>query len=137
MTAHGNKPSGDLYRSPEYVAASGRMAKLEKQIKKAEAEAASQTGSRIWGELVGNRARWGLDNGSDTAVAASQKLREAGIPGIRYKDAGSRGMEGGGTNNLVVFDDKLIEIIRKYGIAGLLAGGGALSQGGGSGGDAY
>lgn len=44
---------------------------------------------------------------------SSNALREAGIPGIRYKDAMSRGGEGG-TNNYVVFDDALVEILRKY-----------------------
>lgn len=48
---------------------------------------------------------------------ATERLREAGIPGIRYLDAGSRGA-GDGSRNYVVFDDKLIEIVRKYGIAG-------------------
>jgi hypothetical protein len=57
-----------------------------------------------------------------------QLLREAGIPGIRYKDQGSRGAEGG-TSNYVVFDDKLIEIVKKYGLAALLMGG---ATGGGS-----
>lgn len=44
-----------------------------------------------------------------------------GIPGIRYLDAGSRAS--GGTSNHVIFDANTIEILRKYGIAGLLAGG--------------
>jgi hypothetical protein len=48
----------------------------------------------------------------------TQKLRDAGIPGIRYLDQGSRGSEGG-TYNYVVFDENLIKVIRKYGIAGL------------------
>ena len=52
--------------------------------------------------------------------AATQRLREAGIPGIKYLDAGSRGA-GDGTRNYVVFDDRLIEIVRKYGIAGASA----------------
>lgn len=56
-----------------------------------------------------------------------QALREAGIPGIRYKDAASRGVEGG-TSNYVVSDDKLIEILRKYGLAGLMAGGAGAAQ---------
>ena len=56
--------------------------------------------------------------------AVSDKLRDAGIAGIRYKDAGSRGAEGG-TSNYVVFDDKTIEILKKYGIAGLIGGGAA------------
>jgi hypothetical protein len=51
---------------------------------------------------------------------ASQALREAGIPGIKYLDAGSRGA-GDGTRNYVVFDDKLVSIVRKYGIAGASA----------------
>jgi hypothetical protein len=53
-----------------------------------------------------------------------QKLRDAGIPGIKYLDQGSRG-SGTGTSNYVVFDDKLIDIIKKYGLAGLVAGGAA------------
>lgn len=45
--------------------------------------------------------------------AAAQKLREAGIPGIRYLDQGSR-TAGEGSRNYVVFDDALIDILRKY-----------------------
>lgn len=51
-------------------------------------------------------------------VAASQALRESGIPGIRFLDQGSRGT-GAGTRNLVVFDDQIIRVLRKYGMAGL------------------
>ena len=54
-------------------------------------------------------------------IKASEALREAGIPGIRYLDAGSRAS--GDTSNHVIFDANTIEILRKYGIAGLLAGG--------------
>ena len=52
----------------------------------------------------------------------AKKLQDAGIPGIRYLDGGSR-KSGDGSHNVVVFDSSLIEIIRKYGWAGLLAGG--------------
>jgi hypothetical protein len=52
---------------------------------------------------------------------AAQQMREAGIPGIRYLDQGSR--SAGGTRNYVVFDDSLIEIVRKYGLAGAVAAG--------------
>jgi hypothetical protein len=55
---------------------------------------------------------------------AAEDLRSLGIPGIRYLDAGSRGA-GDGSRNYVVFDDRLITILRKYGIGGLIAGGGA------------
>jgi len=44
---------------------------------------------------------------------ASEKMRAAGIPGIRYLDAGSRNV-GEGSRNYVIFDDKLIDINRRY-----------------------
>lgn len=59
----------------------------------------------------------------DTAPSRlSNALREAGIPGIRYLDQGSRGT-GEGSSNYVVFDDSLIEILRKYGLLGPVAAG--------------
>jgi len=54
---------------------------------------------------------------------ASALLADKGIPGIKYLDAGSRSA-GDGTRNYVVFDDSLINILKKYGIAGLLGAGG-------------
>jgi hypothetical protein len=45
---------------------------------------------------------------------AMEKLRAAGVPGISLPD-----------RTHVVFNDATIEILRKYGIAGLMAGGGA------------
>lgn len=50
------------------------------------------------------------------------QLKAAGISGIQYLGAGSRAT-GDGTKNYVVFDDKLINILKKYGIAGPIAGG--------------
>ena len=41
-------------------------------------------------------------------------LRDAGIPGIRYLDGGSRGA-GQGTSNYVVFDSDLTEILKRNG----------------------
>jgi len=49
------------------------------------------------------------------------KLREAGVPGIRYLDAVSR-RAGEGTSNYVAFDASQIAILRKY-LALLTAGG--------------
>jgi hypothetical protein len=43
-------------------------------------------------------------------------FRERGIDGIKYLDAGSRAA-GDGSRNYVMFDDKLIKILRKYGVA--------------------
>jgi hypothetical protein len=50
-----------------------------------------------------------------------RQLSEAGIPGVRYLDQSSRAA-GKGTSNYVVFDDKTIDIIKKYGLAGLIGG---------------
>lgn len=44
--------------------------------------------------------------------SAANSLRDAGIKGIRYKDAMSRGKDGG-SYNYVVFDDSLIDIKNK------------------------
>jgi hypothetical protein len=61
------------------------------------------------GRYIYDAAR--LDFGDDLKKA-SQELYKAGIPGIRYLDAGSRG-SGKGTSNYVVFDDKLIDIVSR------------------------
>jgi hypothetical protein len=53
--------------------------------------------------------------------AASERLRDAGIPGIRYLDQGSRG-QGTGTSNYVLFRDDIIDILRKYGIMAPVSG---------------
>ena len=79
------------------------------------------TGDTIYRQIEGGRIG-GV--GGDFAASA---LRDAGIPGIRYLDAGSRGA-GDGSRNYVVFDDKLIEILRKYGLAGAVPMGALLSQ---------
>jgi len=47
----------------------------------------------------------------------SNVLKRKGIPGIKYLDAGSRGTANA-TRNFVVFDEKLINIVKRYGVAG-------------------
>ena len=51
------------------------------------------------------------------SALASDYLKREGIPGIKYLDAGSRGTDAA-TRNFVVFDENLINIVKKYGIAG-------------------
>ena len=58
------------------------------------------------------------------------KLRAHGVAGIRYLD-GNSAMAGEGSSNYVVFDDSLVKILRKYGLAGLTAGLGATALGSG------
>ncbi len=60
-----------------------------------------------------------LQMGTDDAVAA---IHDAGIPGIKYLDRQSRAV-GQGSRNYVVLDDKLIEILRKYGLLPPVAAG--------------
>jgi hypothetical protein len=79
-------------------------------VKKYPGEDDLPSGQALYNYLRANRG----------TVTTSEALREAGIPGIKYLDQGSRGA-GSGTNNYVVFDDKIIEILRKYGLAGLAA----------------
>jgi hypothetical protein len=58
---------------------------------------------------------------------------EAGIPGIRYLDAGSRGLSPARaalqppTSNYVIFDPDKIDIVKKYAVPGALAPMGALA----------
>lgn len=98
-------PPGNLF-NPEYARElairSAALPKLEK--------------------IYGKGTPWDAvhDNMKITAIqealrdpATIKILREAGIPGIKYLDGMSRGA-GEGSSNYVVFDDNLIEILRKY-----------------------
>lgn len=66
--------------------------------------------------------------GADLVRQHQDALRDAGVPGIKYLDQGSRSA-GQGSRNYVVFDDKLIEILRKYGLLPPVAAGAAMAQG--------
>jgi hypothetical protein len=57
-------------------------------------------------------------NAAKNSPQLSSELKDLGIPGIKYFDQGSR-MAGEGSSNYVVFDDKIIDILKKYGIAGM------------------
>jgi hypothetical protein len=69
---------------------------------------------------LGNRSGQDFDSAirgegyTERQSMASRALAEAGIPGIKYLDQGSRD-RGAGTRNFVVFDDKHIEITHKNG----------------------
>ena len=49
-------------------------------------------------------------------VDGTSEIKFSGIKGIKYKDGFSRGADGG-TSNYVIFDDRLISIAKKYGLA--------------------
>lgn len=75
------------------------------------------TGSELLQLVRGRLNRMDADTLLSGGVGpdVSAKLRQAGIPGIRYLDAGSRGT-GQGTSNYVVFDDALIELLKRNGV---------------------
>lgn len=54
--------------------------------------------------------------GKNGREGASKTLNFAGIKGIKYADAQTRFSSEGKTHNYVVFDDKLLNIARKYGV---------------------
>lgn len=60
-------------------------------------------------------------------LLASKQLQGSGVPGIKYLDAGSRAA-GDGSRNYVVFNPSIIDILKKWGLAGM-AGGGAATLG--------
>lgn len=63
--------------------------------------------------------------GGDAAQAEiANALRDAGVPGIKYLDKMSRSA-GDGSYNYVVFDDALIDVLRKYGLIGAFGAGAA------------
>ena len=84
----------------------------------------------VWNNVRGTTPEWGhyfpweSQTGRDAYTLLSSKaprdqitagLQDAGIPGIKYLDQGSRGTSGG-TSNYVVFDPNIIEIMKKYGM---------------------
>lgn len=61
--------------------------------------------------------------GDYKGAAVSKYLKdELGIKGIKYADAQTRFSPKGRTNNYVIFDDKTVEIARKYGVSMPVAG---------------
>ena len=66
---------------------------------------------------------WRAMAAMDAPEAAAKQFLEAGVPGVRYLDSGSRGTAGG-TRNYVMFPgtEDSIRILRKYGLGGVGAG---------------
>lgn len=89
-------------------------------------------GERIIRDLHSKHGSSWLEPNKSGEFNASSRLNEAGIPGIRYLDQGSRGA-GKGTHNYVVFSPEIIEILRKYGLLGPIAAGAVANSLGGDG----
>lgn len=82
-----------------------------------EAAVSQYTGSRLYEDLADSadaKARGSMPY-SQRKISAAETMRKAGIPGIKYLDQGSRAA-GEGSRNYVVFDDAIVEILKKYGL---------------------
>ncbi len=75
-------------------------------------------------EVVKNTKRTDNLPSGITPQALSERLQKAGIPGIKYRAAGSRATstaDEAAERNYVIFDDKAVKILEKYGIVGPVA----------------
>jgi hypothetical protein len=71
-------------------------------------------GNDVGVEATGKDLHYALSDYGENSPAAASILHAAGIPGIRYLDAGSRGPTGNPTYNHVIFDPSIIDIKRRY-----------------------
>ena len=94
--------------------AEGKKAGLKERLLSQMEANKTQTGEQFYNNLL---SRF---DGDQAKVSAYMK--EAGIPGIRYKDGMSRGADGG-TSNYVMFDDSKISIKERGAANPMLLGG--------------
>ena len=116
------------------VAARMPSAMLDAAQKEAQSRAYAATTKRrsdqLWGIAKDPYQAPGefFGGGVYNAEKAAKQMADAGIPGVKYLDAGSRG-GGAGTSNYVVSDPAInIDILRKYGVVGAPAGALAADQ---------
>jgi hypothetical protein len=100
-------------------ALSGQHPKVIEALRGAGVEAAGladrpATGADIYNSLRQARRSYGPDSNG------AEALQEAGVPGIRYLDQGSR-IAGEGSRNLVVFNPQIVDIMKRYGVAAPVA----------------
>jgi len=81
-------------------------------------ELADKLGSIDW--PVGADAKTRQEFRTKGEAAASKALFEAGIPGIKFLDNSAR-KTSGTSSNYVIFDDRMVKILEKYGIVGPVA----------------
>mgnify|MGYP001417026372 CR=1 FL=1 len=104
-----NKQSAEIQQAlAPIIEKANKLLAPSEQIVSSEA-----TGGRLYNAYLEYRGR-----NSDVAAEA---LNDIGIKGIKYKDQFSR-VGSGETNNYVIFDDRLIEISKQYGVSIPVAG---------------
>ena len=65
---------------------------------------------------------WSVLRGAENS--GEELLEKHGVKGVKYKaqgGVGARNVPETGANNYVIFDDKLVNIMKKYGIVGPVA----------------
>lgn len=94
---------GAVFGSPRSIVKGPRADNAENAIK------------AYWDDLKGADFYKTLAGDIGDSAAASSHLSSIGIPGIKYLDAGSRGAEGTGTRNFVVFpgEEKKVKILER------------------------
>jgi hypothetical protein len=71
-------------------------------------------GNDVGVEATGKDLHRALSSYGENSPSAAAALQAAGIPGIRYLDANSRGPTGNPTHNHVIFDPSIIDIKHRY-----------------------
>lgn len=77
--------------------------------------------------LTGGEAYRSLARQLGSPSAASAALNERGVPGLKSLDQVARGGAPAGSQNAVMFSDKLIDILKRYGLIAPVAGGAAMT----------
>ena len=70
----------------------------------------------ISGDMTGNVFISNMEKATGNVDGGEHALMQRGVKGIKYADAQTRFSPKGKTHNYVIFDDKLVEIARKYGV---------------------
>ena len=101
---------------------------ISRQSDQVQAAIAKAAGGEIPPQIMDMTGRELYQRTAGGGEPAAKVMKDKfGLQGIKYLDADSRA-EGEGSHNYVMFDDATIELLRKYGLAGLMAGGGAAAM---------
>jgi hypothetical protein len=101
---------------PEVVRAIAAQSRILPDI------ADKMSGAGAYSALTGWKRGADLSPLTASAANITQRMAGVGLPGIKYFDQGSRAT-GGGSRNFVVFDDALVNILKRYAVGGAVSGG--------------
>lgn len=135
-----SRMAGDLAEEAQRMASMGQLPRHMQVLNRiAAGEPGLATGEMVYRaagrfEPPASRPGWGsvtstINDSVTNQARASERLLDAGIPGIRYLDQGSR-QAGEGTRNYVMFPgtEDRIRILRQYGLLPPLVAAGAMQE---------